>query len=90
LFLDHKKVKISPKYCEPLLVVQKLNQGTSRLQLHTHTHTHTSQHVKTESCVLCNIFQKYLSCFDDVLCTYVDVKEVKKDVYERVKFWMKV
>jgi len=61
--------KLSPRYCGPFIILEKVNEAAYRLELPSHVKMHTVFHVR--------FLKKALSRFENSLLGYIDVQEVE-------------
>ena len=68
--------KLSPHFCGPFKVLEKINEVAYRLKLPDHVKLHPVFHV--------SYLKKALSRFDNTLPTYVDVQEVEQETRDPI------
>lgn len=68
--------KLSPHFCGPFEVLEKINEVAYRLKLPDHVNIHLIFHV--------SYLKKALSRFDNTLPTYVDVQEVEQETHDPI------
>ena len=72
-----KCTKLSPHYCGPFKILEKINEVAYRLDLPKHVKIHCVFHV--------SFLKKALSRFENILPSYVDVEGVEQQTHDPIK-----